>query len=88
MTLLVDLRVVARAVARSSRFIMRLLALELPGLLGGAALRPAVMGAVWGERLEGMGSWIRLGCELSIEERRSLVALEEGVSAGCELGLG
>jgi hypothetical protein len=83
MTLLVDLRVAMRALARSSKFIMRLLALELPGLFGGAALRPEVMGAVWGERLEGTGSWIRAGCVLSIEERRSLVALEEGVSAGC-----
>jgi hypothetical protein len=86
MTLLVDLRVAERVLARSSRFIMWLLALELPGVFSGAPLRPLEgMGAVWGERLEGTGSWIRVGCVLSIEERRSLVALEECLSAGCEL---
>lgn len=65
---------------------MWLLALALPVVFGGAALRPEGMGAVLGERREGIGSWIRVGC-VSIEERRSLVALEEGGAAGCELVL-
>ena len=86
MTLLVELRDVVRLLARSRRFSMWLLALALPGVLVGAALRPEGTGAICKERREGTGNWIRVGC-VSIEERRWLVALEEGGSAGCELVL-
>jgi hypothetical protein len=54
---------------------MWLLALALPEVWLGAALRR-----------EGMGSWICVG-RVSIEERRSLVAFEEGASDRCELVL-
>jgi hypothetical protein len=84
--LLVELRAAFRVLALSRRFNMWLLALALPRVWLGAALRPEGMGAVWGERREGMGSWICVG-RVSIEERRSLVAFEEGASARCELVL-
>lgn len=63
---------------------MWLLALALPGVLVGAVLRPKGTGAVWEERREGKGSGFRMA-GVSVEERRSLVALEEGVPARCEL---